>query len=156
MGGVAMSPSGKGGRKSLDAAINLVPFIDLLSCCLSFLLITAVWTQLASVPVTHASPGRGEHSDTPPEMSLMLFIGPEGFLLTRSTGETLQLNRKSERLDLSGLEAAMRRVKQEYPDKGDITVRSTDGISYDELIKTIDTLRAAQFPQVQVSEATGT
>lgn len=156
MGGVAMSPSGRGGRKSLDAAINLVPFIDLLSCCLSFLLITAVWTQLAAVPVTHASPGRGDPSDAPPEVSLLLLIGPDGFLLTRSTGESLQLSRKSEKLDLGGLEAAMRRVKQEYPDKRDITVRSTDGISYDELIKTIDTLRLAQFPQVQVSGAAGT
>lgn len=42
MGGAGIVTSGKGGRKSLDAAINLVPFIDLLSCCLAFLLITAV------------------------------------------------------------------------------------------------------------------
>ena len=38
MGGAAPTPSGKGGKKPLDAAINLVPFIDLLSCCISFLL----------------------------------------------------------------------------------------------------------------------
>jgi len=29
--------TGKGGKKALDAELNLVPFIDLLSCCISFL-----------------------------------------------------------------------------------------------------------------------
>lgn len=155
MGGAVMSPSGKGGRRALDASINLVPFIDLLSCCLSFLLITAVWTQLAAVPATHASPGPGDRSDAQPQMSLMLFIGREGFLLTRSTGETVQLSRKGEQLDLGGLDAAMRHVKQEYPNKRDIRVRSSDDTPYDELIKTLDALRAAQFPEVQVGEAAG-
>ena len=47
MGGAAPTPTGKGGKKALDAALNLVPFIDLLSCCISFLLITAVPALLA-------------------------------------------------------------------------------------------------------------
>ena len=44
MGGAAPRHLAKA-VKPLDAAINLVPFIDLLSCCISFLLITAVWTH---------------------------------------------------------------------------------------------------------------
>lgn len=40
-----------GGRKSLDAEINLVPFIDLLSVCICFLLMTAVWTTINTVQV---------------------------------------------------------------------------------------------------------
>src|SRR2546430_3537368 len=47
----AHHPAAKGGKKLLDAEINLVPFIDLLSCCISFLLITAVWTQIAGLQV---------------------------------------------------------------------------------------------------------
>ena len=51
MAGAAPQPHTKGGKKALDAEINLVPFIDLLSCCISFLLITAVWTQIAGLQV---------------------------------------------------------------------------------------------------------
>ena len=40
-----------GGRRSLDAEINLVPFIDLLSACICFLLMTAVWIQISTVQV---------------------------------------------------------------------------------------------------------
>jgi len=45
---------GKGRKKSLDAEINLVPFIDLLSMCICFLLMTAVWMQLGTVNVKQA------------------------------------------------------------------------------------------------------
>jgi biopolymer transport protein TolR len=47
--------SGSGRRRSLDAEVNLVPFIDLLSMCICFLLMTAVWTQLGAVQVKQAT-----------------------------------------------------------------------------------------------------
>jgi biopolymer transport protein TolR len=40
-----------GRRKSLDAEVNLVPFIDLLSMCICFLLMTAVWMEIGGVNV---------------------------------------------------------------------------------------------------------
>lgn len=47
----------KNGRsRSLNFDLNLVPFIDLLSMCICFLLMTAVWMQLASMKV-HQSLG---------------------------------------------------------------------------------------------------
>ena len=48
MGGSQIA-NDKGGRKALDAALTLVPFIDLLSCCLAFLLMTAVCTSYICV-----------------------------------------------------------------------------------------------------------
>src|SRR3974377_1599655 len=43
------SPTGR--RRSLDAEINLVPFIDLLSMCICFLLMTAVWMEIGALQV---------------------------------------------------------------------------------------------------------
>ncbi len=40
-----------GRRRSLDAEVNLVPFIDLLSMCICFLLMTAVWIQIGTMQV---------------------------------------------------------------------------------------------------------
>ena len=40
-----------GRRRSLDAEINLVPFIDLLSMCICFLLMTAIWVEVGSIQV---------------------------------------------------------------------------------------------------------
>jgi len=41
----------QGGKRSLDAEINLVPFIDLLSMCICFLLMTAIWVEIGSVQI---------------------------------------------------------------------------------------------------------
>lgn len=50
MASVGPTPS-SGRRKSLDAELNLVPFIDLLSMCICFLLMTAVWMEIGGVNV---------------------------------------------------------------------------------------------------------
>ena len=50
---MAVSIDGGGGdrKKPLNAELNLVPYIDLLTCMVAFLLITAVWTQLARLKI---------------------------------------------------------------------------------------------------------
>src|SRR6266436_9535854 len=40
-----------GGKRQTDFELNLVPFIDLMSTCISFLLITAVWTQVSMIQI---------------------------------------------------------------------------------------------------------
>jgi len=48
---------GHGGGKSLNHDIPLIPFIDFLLCLVSFLLITAVWTQMARINADARVPG---------------------------------------------------------------------------------------------------
>lgn len=45
----------RGAKKAVDAELNLVPFIDLLVCCICFLLITAVWTKVAQLRAEQGS-----------------------------------------------------------------------------------------------------
>lgn len=45
-------------KKHLDFELNLIPFIDLLSTCICFLLITAVWMQIGSMNVKQAVGGQ--------------------------------------------------------------------------------------------------
>jgi biopolymer transport protein ExbD len=68
MGGAAAEPtSGKGGKKSLDANINLVPYIDMLMTIMTFLMMTAVWTQIAMLEVQNASGGPPEEQQEEPD-----------------------------------------------------------------------------------------
>jgi len=97
MGGAAPTPTGKGGKKPLDASLNLVPFIDLLSCCISFLLITAVWTQLARMDVQQkGQSSAGASDEKPPEnvVQLTLFIDKDGYTFAKSTGENTPIPKK--------------------------------------------------------------
>jgi biopolymer transport protein ExbD len=57
MGGVDVGGGGKGGRRSLDSEINMIPMIDLLMVTISFLLITAVWTHMSRINADAQVPG---------------------------------------------------------------------------------------------------
>ncbi|MCC6216139.1 MAG: biopolymer transporter ExbD [Polyangiaceae bacterium] len=48
---------GHGGKRSLNQEIPLIPFIDFLLCLVSFLLITAVWSQMARINADARVPG---------------------------------------------------------------------------------------------------
>ena len=49
--GISLPGAGGGRTKNLAADLNLVPFIDLLSVCITFLMVTAVWTQISTMPL---------------------------------------------------------------------------------------------------------
>jgi biopolymer transport protein ExbD len=57
MAGVDVGSGKKGGRKSLDSEINMIPMIDLLMVTISFLLITAVWVNMSRVEASANVPG---------------------------------------------------------------------------------------------------
>ena len=64
MGGVNVDSGGKGGRRTLDTEINMIPMIDLLMVTISFLLITAVWVQSSRIDANANVPGPA--IETPP------------------------------------------------------------------------------------------
>ena len=154
MGGAAPTPSGKGGKKPLDAAINLVPFIDLLSCCISFLLITAVWTQLARMDVQQKGQGAigAEAEQKDPQKNYTLFIDKDGYILSASTGESTNIPLKDGDFDYPKLQEILNKAKTDYPEKNDLAVKSDDTVIYDKIIKTIDVALTAHFPDIALSD----
>lgn len=92
MGGVDVGDSG-GGKRSLNADINLVPFIDLLFVTLAFLLITAVWVTNSRINADAQVPGPPNPDEqlTPqtPEKVLNVHIGTDEFNLVWKQGATV-------------------------------------------------------------------
>jgi biopolymer transport protein TolR len=155
MGGAAPTPTGKGGKKPLDAAMNLIPFIDLLSCCISFLLITAVWTQLARMDVTQkGQSSAGAVDEKPPEnvVQLTLFINKDGYTFAKSTGESTDIPKKGEEYDYAKLADTLKDTKTAYPDKNDIMVKSDDDVMYNNIIRTMDVVLSNKFPDVSLGD----
>jgi biopolymer transport protein TolR len=155
VGGAAPTPTGKSGKRPLDASINLVPFIDLLSCCISFLLITAVWTQLARMDVSQKGQGAaGAENEKPPEnvVTLTLFVNKDGYTFAKSTGETTDIPKKGEEYDYVKLADVLKDTKTAYPDKTDIQVKSDDDVIYNNIIRTMDIVLSSKFPDVSLSD----
>jgi len=74
MGGVSVEGGGGGGKKSVDANINMVPMIDLLVSCIAFLLMTAVWVQTGAVEAQQPRGAPSQPQDSPPEPQEQLKI----------------------------------------------------------------------------------
>src|SRR5574337_1547805 len=127
MGGGGMPEeggSGKKKRRSLDAVINVVPAIDLLSCCISFLLFTAVWTQIARLQVQQLGTGAPEPETTEQQKQLMvtLAMGERGFNLATSAGTSVEIpamgrGEKGEiSFDVKALGDQLKQLKTGFPD----------------------------------------
>jgi len=56
---------GHGGKRATNHDIPLIPFIDFLLCLVAFLLVTAVWSQMARINADARVPGPPK--DEPPE-----------------------------------------------------------------------------------------
>jgi biopolymer transport protein ExbD len=161
MGGGAMPEGGGGkkGKKSLDAVINVVPAIDLLSCCITFLLYTAVWTQISRLQVQQLGTGAPEIEQTEAQKQLVvtLSMGERGFNLATSAGlavEIPNLGRTPEgtvKYDLGALDKRLRQLRTDNPDAAAVTVSAEDTVPYGELVHVIDTCISAGLVAVAVT-----
>jgi biopolymer transport protein ExbD len=152
--------SGKKKKKSLDAVINVVPAIDLLSCCITFLLYTAVWTQISRLQVQQLGTGAPEPAVAEQQQKTLLVtlaVGERGYNLSTSAGTSIDiptLGRDPEgkiRFDMKSLTEQLKRLKGDYPDTSAITVQAEDTISYGDLVQVIDTAMGAGLVSVSVS-----
>src|SRR5204862_4931704 len=92
------STSQGGRRKSLDAEVNLVPFIDLLSMCICFLLMTAVWVQIGTMQVKQSHGTEAAASDSKSYELEVKFLKPTELVLQlkRSGKVTNEIKAKAE------------------------------------------------------------
>jgi biopolymer transport protein TolR len=161
MAGGAMPEQGGGKKKKkpLDAVINVVPAIDLLSCCIAFLLYTAVWTQISRLQVQQLGTGAPETA-TPEQLqkslAVTLAVGERGLALSvgDASYDIPSLGRSAEGVvqqDLKGLATRLKAVKGEFPDQTSIIVTAEDTVPYGDLVHVIDSCLAAGLVQVSVS-----
>jgi biopolymer transport protein TolR len=145
------SGGGKGRKVSLD--LNLVPFIDLMSVLITFLLITAVWSQVSMMQI--GSSLYGKKSEQAPQMTpdvdvvLKLEIRANGYQLTVGS-QSIMIPILNNEYDDIGLEAQLERAKQLYPNKTDAAISMADDLPYERLIKAMDGFLKKGFPQISV------
>ncbi|MFL5300086.1 MAG: ExbD/TolR family protein [Anaeromyxobacteraceae bacterium] len=159
MGGTALPESGgKRRRRSLDATVNVVPAIDLLSCCISFLLFTAVWTQIGRLQTAPVGQGTAADVTTPKSVTVTLTIGERGYVLATSAGATVEIpalahDASGVQYDVKSLGEKLKKVKTDFPDQAAITVAADDAVLYADLVHAIDACVGAGLANVSVMGA---
>jgi biopolymer transport protein TolR len=143
MGGAAPEPTSKGGKKPLDAAINLVPYIDMLITIMTFLMMTAVWTQIAMLEVQNASGGQEAQPEEPdpnkPKPILVLVTDRGVKIQEEASQEGLkEFPAQGEGYDFAGVTTELKRYKDARPERQEVKIQSEDGVKYVNLAKIID------------------
>lgn len=152
-----------GDKKSVNVELNIVPYIDLMSCLTAFLLVVAVWVNLAQITIQPKGKARG--GDPPievvPEVSVLLqsdrlYVGVANLsidpvVLPRAPGGDF---------DWSGLEAALLALKKEsdFAERTDIEVAAessaTAPLTYDHVMHAMDTAVKVGFTRPELTEPT--
>lgn len=156
-GGMDLGSGGGGKKKALDAALNLVPFIDLMAVTIVFLIMTAVWTQLGRLQVSQSGQSAQEEQpqeNKPPPPSLLITEKELKLSVGGLQYDPIPVTKDDKgRIELKKLVENLGKVKTEQPDQVSITLQTEDGVLYEDLVRIIDTVIGAQFPSVSVSPA---
>jgi len=140
-GGGAPVPEGGSGKKNVDAQLNMVPFIDLLSVLISFLLMTSVWNQVAKIDVKQSP---NQISDEPPpedkeeKLNLTVLIKASGYTVMKKNAVVKDIEKKGDEYDVTTLSETLKQMRAEHPDNTDLIVTCEDKIPYEEMIHVMD------------------
>ncbi len=154
-----MAQVGGGGSNSsgrnTEVDVNLVPFIDLMSVLITFLLITAVWTQVSMIQLGSSIYGKKTSDQiTPPppvaDIPLRLDIKDFGFRLIVGKDKFKFLKKNGE-WDTAELAEQLKVVRKMYPEKTDATITVDNEIPYEKMILGMDVLLASEFISISIA-----
>lgn len=144
-------------RRSVNIDLNLVPFIDLMSVCITFLLITAVWTQVSMIQIGSSIYSRKTSDEVvlPKPLQNVAFrldIRPDGYRVNIGL-QSIIVPKSLGKFDTENLQSRLKTIKAQYPEKEDAVISINDELQYNELIVGMDELLVAGFPEITIMPA---
>lgn len=146
-----------GDKKSVDVHLNIVPFIDLLSCLTAFLLVTAVWTNLAQISIKPKGVAReaAEALTDNEEVRASILIQENTIWVGLSRiNEFRQIKKDGEDYNWAALREVLNEHKAlpYFAEREDIEVAAEDDITYQTIISVMDTAIDAGFIDVGLAD----
>jgi len=130
----------------MGADLNLVPFIDLMSALITFLLATAVWTQTSTIDIEQAigepPPPTNEKPPTPP---IMVHISERGVWLGRDMAKGTFVAKLPSGYDWDAVQHELDVDHAALPEETQATIKTDDGIVYEHMIKALDLVRTTGY-----------
>lgn len=141
-------------KKHLDFEINLIPCIDLLSVCICFLLLTAVWLNIGSVNVKQAIGGQTT-AETEKKPNLYVTFDQAGGLNIKVQESThvpknlaqLTLPGIQGQLNIAGLTKTINDIKTLEPALKTVLIQPLAQTSYEDIIALMD-----EFKRLSLSD----
>lgn len=138
MGGVSTDSGGKGGRKSVDQNINMVPFIDLLVSLIAFLLMTAVWVQSGTLEAQQPAGAPTADSQPQPEQQeqLKIFVRPNELAVGLSQADTQNIPNGPQQWDQ--LRTKLREKRNANRQQREVWISPDSAVNYNTIVRVMD------------------
>ena len=135
------------GRPGVD--LNLVPFVDFLSCILAFLLLNAVLVDVSTLGVEpHAGDGEAPEAGPPP---LTMHVSAAGVWVGRHSGTGTMVARAEAAVDWSAVDALLAADRAAWPDQRLVVLNTDDGESYGDTIRALDLSRTWRYEDTLIA-----
>ena len=145
------SGGGRDKKRSLDAALNLVPFIDLMAVTVVFLIMTAVWTQLGRVKAASASNGPCDGCEGVSQLQVTLTASAVTVSLESAQLFTAPMGRTSSgRVDVKALRAFLEAWKAQNQQAISVKLTPDDDVPAQDVVQLMDVLMGAGLSDVAV------
>ena len=151
-------------KKSVNIELNIVPFIDLMSCLTSFLLVTAVWVNIAQINIQPKGKTRDtsnvQQDDEHVTLSVLVQADKIWVGLSR-VNEFQEIPKKGDTQDWEKLETTLKEHKTStfFSDRTDLEIaaESTTAapVKYQDIIHAMDIAVRAGFQDVGLSDPQG-
>lgn len=137
-------------KKHLDFELNLIPFIDLLSTLICFLLITAVWMQIGSLNVKQAVGGQPA-AETEKKPTAWIFMEKDGAITfdvrdSASLANSLKKSTvpaKDGKMDLEVISKLTSDLRMVDPGLKTALIQPKADTSYEDIVDLMDTVKKA-------------
>jgi biopolymer transport protein ExbD len=156
---------GTGDKKSVNVELNIVPYIDLMSCLTAFLLVVAVWVNIAQITIQPKGKNRNQPItdviDPPPVISVLIQTDTIYIGVSRLAIDPVQIKKApGGDYDWVTFENALTGLKKEeaFAERNDIEIAAestaTAPVKYDYVIRAMDLAVKVGFTGVGLSEPT--
>jgi biopolymer transport protein ExbD len=162
--GAAVGTEEGGGKRAVNVELNIVPFIDVMSCLAAFLLITAVWVNIAQINIRP----KGKNRDTQQvqqddeHVTLSVLVQSDRIWVGLSrVNEFQEIPKKQEDHDWEKLETTLKEHKASafFADRTDIEIagESTTAapVPYQSVVHAMDMALKVGFLDVGLTDPAG-
>ena len=162
--GAAVGTESSGGRKSVNLELNIVPFIDVMSCLAAFLLITAVWVNIAEINIQPKGKNRDTQQVQQDDESVTLSVLVQSdriWVGLSRVNEFQEIPKKGDEQDWEKLETTLKEHKASafFADRTDIEVAaestSASPVQYQDIIHAMDEAVKVGFIDVGLTDPAG-
>ncbi len=149
MGGVQEVGTGK--KKSQVIDLNLVPMIDLMIVCVTFLLMTAVWTQTGRINVDQSvQKPQPKQEQTEPPKRLTIMVDSKGYTVKFADSQPVSIPKAEGGFLPEKLEEHLKSLELSKEQK--VIVAPEDTIPYKDMIATMDACMVVGLENLVVAD----